>query len=265
MKHPAVFHDLILRRGAGLLDEYLPPGRNPRFVLDPFAGTGKVHELMKLCQIPIETFGIELMPKWAAMHPRTFRGDATDLDYQSRQFHGVFTSPCYGNRMADSHDANDKCSRCKGFGVVRVLGGLEVPFARRPGPSADIRCSKCNGSGLSPRRSYKHDYGEGFETDAPMEHNAGAMQWGPEYRELHALVWREVWRVLKKNGIAVVNVKDHIRDGERVRVSAWHLREMKSIGFELIRSLPIALRGNGYGANRGARVSHEYLHVLVKP
>lgn len=261
MRHPAVFHDRILRRGAALLDEYLPRStaairqQRPCFVLDPFAGTGKVHELMRLCKLPVETFGVELMPKWAAMHKRTLRGDATDLVFASRQFHGVFTSPCYGNRMADHHDATDPCSCRKS-----IVDGS--PFVSA---FADRECPKCEGSGLSPRRSYRHDYGPDFWGDAPWQLNAGAMQWGPEYRDLHRAAWREAYRVLKKNGIAIVNVKDHVRDKKRVRVSAWHLSTLKAVGFETVRSVPIPLRGNGFGQNREARVPNEILHVVVKP
>lgn len=68
-------------------------------VLDPFAGTGRIHELTDCV-----TIGVELEPEWAAMHDRTIVGDATSLPwYWGDWFDMVITSPTYGNRMADRH------------------------------------------------------------------------------------------------------------------------------------------------------------------
>jgi tRNA G10 N-methylase Trm11 len=38
-------------------------------------------------------------------------GDATALPFADATFDGVFTSPCYGNRMADHHNAKDTSKR----------------------------------------------------------------------------------------------------------------------------------------------------------
>jgi ParB-like chromosome segregation protein Spo0J/SAM-dependent methyltransferase len=78
----------------------VPREEYPR-VLDPFAGTGRIHEL------PNETVGIEIEPEWAAMHPDTQVGNALDLPFGDESFDAVVTSPTYGNRFADSHNAKD--------------------------------------------------------------------------------------------------------------------------------------------------------------
>jgi hypothetical protein len=67
MRHPARFTSTILDTLARLI----PPGSR---VLDPFAGTGRIHEL------PCETWGVELEPEWANMHPRTIVGNARHLN-----------------------------------------------------------------------------------------------------------------------------------------------------------------------------------------
>jgi hypothetical protein len=86
-------------------------------VLDPFAGTGKIHEL-KNCI----TFGVELEPEWALMHPRTYVGDATKLpDHFNDAFHMVITSPCYANRMADHHTPSPS-DTSKRFTYTHMLG-----------------------------------------------------------------------------------------------------------------------------------------------
>ena len=51
--------------------------------------------------------GVELEPEWVAMHSRTIVGDALDLPFHDDTFDVVATSPCYGNRLADHHNAQD--------------------------------------------------------------------------------------------------------------------------------------------------------------
>lgn len=94
-RHPAKFSASILEIIGGLV----PPGA---LLLDPFAGTGRIHQLTG-CQ----TVGVELEPEWAAMDPRTIVGDATALPFPADSFDMIATSPCYGNRLADHHEAKD--------------------------------------------------------------------------------------------------------------------------------------------------------------
>jgi hypothetical protein len=119
-KHPAKYTDSIvdeLRRV--VRDEARILGRRP-LLLDPFAGVGRVHRLEDVA----DTTGVELRPRWAACHARTRVGDATRLPSRwTGRFDVVATSPCYGNRFSDHHDAKD----------------------------------------ASRRHSYAHDYGEPFD------------------------------------------------------------------------------------------------------
>jgi tRNA G10 N-methylase Trm11 len=97
-KHPAKFLPGIVE----LASTDLPLGFR---VLDPFAGTGLVHSLRMYGDY--ETWGVEIEPEWAEMHPRTVVGDALDLPFPDSTFDAVFTSPTYGNRLADHHQAKD--------------------------------------------------------------------------------------------------------------------------------------------------------------
>lgn len=111
IKHPAPYSPEILKVMARWIrTESFTTGKRQRRmrVLDPFAGTGRVH------QLPGLTFGIELEPEWAEMHPRTQVGTALELPWRSNSFDVVATSPCYGNRFADSHNAQDG-SRRRGY------------------------------------------------------------------------------------------------------------------------------------------------------
>jgi SAM-dependent methyltransferase len=96
VSHPARFSKSLLP----VLAAAVPPEAYPT-VLDPFAGTGRIHEL------PNDTVGVELEPEWAGLHPATVCGSALELPFPDASFDAVVTSPTYGNRLADHHDAAD--------------------------------------------------------------------------------------------------------------------------------------------------------------
>jgi SAM-dependent methyltransferase len=76
----------------------------PASILDPFAGTGGIHRLK---EHGYRTVGIELEKEWADLHPDTVCGSALDLPFGDETFDAIVTSPTYGNRLADSHNASD--------------------------------------------------------------------------------------------------------------------------------------------------------------
>jgi hypothetical protein len=57
------------------------------------------------------TVEVELEPEWASQHPRTMVGDARALPLPDATFDMVVTSPTYGNRMTDHHNAKDGSRR----------------------------------------------------------------------------------------------------------------------------------------------------------
>lgn len=107
VRHPAKFGRPILVQLDDMLRRHFA-GRTGR-VLDPFAGTGLVHQVCE--QIGLDSVGIELEPEWASMHPRTVQGNALALPFPDASFDAIVTSPCYGNRMADHHNARDRSAR----------------------------------------------------------------------------------------------------------------------------------------------------------
>jgi tRNA G10 N-methylase Trm11 len=94
-QHPARFSDDVLE----CICTYLRAGSR---VLDPFAGTGKLARIDG-----IEAMCVELEPEWAT----DIVGNALHLPLADETFHTIATSPCYGNRMADHHNAKDASRR----------------------------------------------------------------------------------------------------------------------------------------------------------
>ncbi len=182
-------------------------------MLDPFAGTGLVHQLGGF------TVGVELEPEWASMSVNTIVGNALALPFPDASFTAVVTSPCYGNRLADHHVARDG----------------------------------------SARHSYTHDLGRPLHAA-----NAGAMQWGLEYCLFHQAAWEEVHRVLVPGGGFVLSIGDHVRKGARQRVSSWHRRTITKLGFAREFTVTVPLPGLRFGANRDARIGHEYVYLFRK-
>jgi len=102
ISHPARYSSGMVELFAEMLVDHGIISGN---VLDPFAGTGRIHELRDLGDW--DTVGIELEPEWAAMSPHTIHGDALNIPFDDEHFAAIVTSPTYGNRLADSHNASD--------------------------------------------------------------------------------------------------------------------------------------------------------------
>ena len=106
----------------------------------------------------------------------------------------------------------------------------------------------------SHRRTYKHYLQRDLSPN-----NSGAMQWGEPYRNLHEKAWQEVFRVLKRDGLFLADLKDHHRQGKRVHVSDWHYQTIKALGFELIDLVRVTTPGYRYGENREIRYPERIL------
>jgi hypothetical protein len=214
VSHPARFSDAILDQLAAILIRHDAGAR----IVDPFAGTGRIHELNAVLRPnqPLEIHGVEMEREWAAMHPNTKVGNALDLPYPDEHFDACVTSPCYGNRLADHHDAADP----------------------------------------ETRRSYRFDLGRPLSPD-----NAGALQWGADYREFHQRAWKEAARVLRPGGLFVLNIKDHTRDGQRRYVAGWHVTTLCRLGFALLEHVEVATPALRVGDNADARWP-EQVYVL---
>jgi hypothetical protein len=158
-KHPAKFSDPILPVLRRLVEKELTRRRKRDgvrgiTVVDPFAGVGRIHRLARLPRGAtgtwVDTVGVEIEPEWAACHANTVCADAfhwlrmlgkRGAVLAGEETSGLpmnllmgnqggmgrplidmwVTSPTYGNRMADHHDAQDDSTR---HGYAFYLGRL---------------------------------------------------------------------------------------------------------------------------------------------
>lgn len=216
LSHPARFSPKILEA----IDRMLMGGT----LLDPFAGTGVVHELANGRRVVI---GIELEPEWAALHPNTIIGDATFLPIRSRTIDAIATSPTYGNRFADHHNAKD--------------GSL--------------------------RRSYTHDLGRALHprnTGAMHWKGPGIGEYCRLHIEAWDEAWRVLRRggrfVLNcKDHYRTVDGVQKLQ-----RVTQWHRRTLIAVGFKEIEVVKIPVGGMRSGENR-QRVPYESVVLMRKP
>lgn len=101
-RHPAKYSGSVI----DAIGEWVSES-DPVVVLDPFAGVGTITRLFE------GGVGVELEPEWASQgeRGRMIVGDATRLPIRTASIDVVVTSPTYGNRMADHHDARDASRR----------------------------------------------------------------------------------------------------------------------------------------------------------
>lgn len=245
--HPAPWHPKLLAVVARMAIEEQGrwmDGQRLR-VLDPFAGTGRIHLLPSMVaatiqDVPVSTVGVEIEAEWAACHPDTVHGNALVYPEEwkaDRPFQMVATDPTYGNRMADKHDPKDACKACDGDG-----------------------CKACKGSGLSRRHTYRHTLGRQLDPSS-----SGGLQWGKGYRQFHELWLQRTLEVVQPDSLVVVAMKNHIRDGVEQLVAEWWVNMLLYQRCRLQEVVPVALNGVTHGRNHGLRTEYTFLIAVRTP
>jgi len=103
------------------------------------------------------------------------------------------------------------------------------------------------------RNTYTHIIGRQLSN-----FNSGKMQWGEDYRKFHTKCFYQAFILLKPNGQLILNIKDHIRNKQRICVTEWYIEMLKSIGFVLNNIIIVECGGNKFGANPN-RIKYESL------
>ena len=66
------------------------------------------------------------------------------------------------------------------------------------------------------------------------------------------------------HALATLNISDHIRQGERQHVTAWHLNTLVDTGFAMEELHTVPTARQRHGANGHLRVEGETVAVLTK-
>lgn len=218
-RHPAKFSDPLIPVLASLVRQEQRRLGRPVRILDPFAGVGRVHRLA----VPdlVETVGIELEPEWAACHPDTIVGDS--LEWMrgvaasmalgaDRPFDLIVTSPTYGNRFADQHNAQDG----------------------------------------STRRSYRHDLGRPLSPGSSAGLQWGKAYWlfhAEAYRLIRGVLRPPT--DADPGGLLLLNVSDFIRHKAVVPAVMWHRGACYGVGMvEAGAARFVETSRQTYGENR---------------
>ena len=205
-------------------------------ILDPMAGIGRL-------DLPGVVFS-EIEPEWAEQCPLpALVADAACLPFRSGTFPAAVTSVDFGNRMADHHDARERCRPCQATGQVLARGEW-------------VTCPACGGNGVRAheRNTYRHKLGRRLNPK-----NVAQLQWGGRYQEAHIPILQEVWRVLRPGGLFLLNVSNHYRGDVEQNVTGWYRRHMSETGWTLVRSAVTKTPRQRQGANGDKRVEYEWL------
>jgi hypothetical protein len=122
-----------------------------------------------------DSYGVEILPRWAAARPRTVCADARALPFADDTFDSVATSPVYPTGMTDAFTARDRSYRLTYMPPLRRAHRRTQPTESPERPRREQRPSR-------RRRPY----------------------W-----PLSGRAWLEVTRVLRPGGLFVLNVKNH--------------------------------------------------------
>lgn len=224
-EHPAKFTDSILDVISDILRKESEEKREALMVLDPFAGTGKIHSI----GVPgmIETYGIEIEPEWANQHHRTQVGDALNLPLNACSMDVIATSPTYGNRMADHHNAQD--------------GSKRITYTHRLGRKL-------------------HENNSGAMHWGPKYREFHEAAWREADR---VLVPGGLFIINVKNFHRTVTIKGK-RVQEVVDVVGWHHDFITSLGYSTVTDVAVPVTGMGFGQNGKRRISHERVIAMRK-
>lgn len=257
--HPARYSDAHVGLFRQLLEHEAALLARPVRCIDSMCGAGGIH---RCASEMVETVGNEIELPWVQVARQLFpdrqtvQGDAAALAFPDNSFDVAIVSCDFGNRLADNHNAKDPCSCRK----VRDAAGtvLEVLPVDHPDVA---RCSKCNGVGLSLRRSYAADLRR-LTGDPSYQlttgSSAGTYAWQQTYWRNQVRYWQEVLRVLRPGGLFGLDVKDVVRtvkgQARTIPVVDGHRRILTTLGFEVQADVPLAADGLRYGDNRELRV-----------
>jgi hypothetical protein len=109
----------------------------------------------------------------------------------------------------------------------------------------------------SKRHSYKHYLGRD-----PAEGSSATLGWGKKWRQFHREGFRLMSRVVKKNGLIIIDSKNCYKQRELVLANEWTIRTLAKMGMPLLQVRPVFTRGLTHGQNHEDRVDRHLIIVV---
>ncbi len=201
-----------------------------KVVLDPFAGTGKISK--------IKNFGFK-----GKIICNEIEKDFADIEKNDLQ---IFGSSVDEWHIGDAENLNYlKDSSVDGICTSPTYGNRMADNFNAKNGSRYITYTHCIGHKL-------------------QDGNTGKMQFGEQYETKHERIYKELFRVLKNNGIFVCNVSNFIKNGNEVNVVGFHRKALEKTGLSFIEERKIETPRMGFGANREKRVKYESILIFKK-
>ena len=128
----------------------------------------------------------------------------------------------------------------------RVVHGDATDIARDDNSIDVLLTSPPFGNRLADKMSTDDDrritYADRRGCDT-ADNDAAGLQWGSAYRSTMQDIWTETARVLRDDGLAVIDIKDHIRRDVRQHVTAWTVDAWQQLGWTVTDIIPVPAIG----------------------
>ena len=111
----------------------------------------------------------------------------------------------------------------------------------------------------SKRNTYTHCIGHQLK-----DGNTGKMQFGKEYQHKHEQIYANICKMVKNNGLFILNVSNFIKNGAEVDVVNFHRTNIEANNFLLVEDIKMSTHRNRYGRNGNIRVDYEHIMVFIK-
>ena len=224
--HPAKWSDVLLEV---IYRDYI---EDNDIILDVFGGTGKIG---KLKEYGCENIFIsqEIEEEWALQGVNSeidfcFIADATSSNHYEKYtelgVNFIITSPAYGNRMADKHEAKDG----------------------------------------SKRYTYKHLINRKLHDNNSGGYRFYGAHKRNKYHIIHEATWLNCYNMLPQGGKFLLNCSNYLVKGVEILVTEWHIDLLKRIGFTLIEEQMVKTPRLRVGQNSDKRVIGERLCLFKK-
>lgn len=117
-----------------------------------------------------------------------------------------------------------------------------------------------NAKDKSKRHTYKHYLGRD-----PSPESSATLGWGKEWKKFHREGFRLMQRVVRPNGLIILDSKNHFTDRGATEhfVNEWVIRTLNKMGMPLLQVRPVFARGLRHGKNYNERADRHLIIAML--